>query len=59
MTEDELIAAAAALGLVLDRRIIRELTSEVERVRGAAQRLRELPLDPDASPFAPSSDERS
>ena len=59
MTEDELLSAAASLGLRLDRRIRSELLSEVDRVREAAARLRELPIDPAASPFAPGSDERS
>lgn len=58
MTEAELLAAAAALGLRLDRRIARELVEEVERIREAAQRLRELPLEGDTSPLAGETDER-
>ncbi|HEU5299658.1 MAG TPA: hypothetical protein VFW08_09200 [bacterium] len=58
MTDEELLAAAAALGLRLDRRIARELAAEVERVREAAHRLRELPLEVDTTPFAGETDER-
>lgn len=58
MTDEELLAAAAALGLRLDRRIARELAAEVERVREAAHRLRELPLEVDTIPFTGETDER-
>jgi len=58
MTEDDLLRAAETLGLPLTRVRIRDLMSEVERIREAAQRLRELPLDLEASPFAPDTDER-
>jgi hypothetical protein len=58
MTEDDLLRAAETLGLSLTRVRIRDLMSEVERIREAAQRLRELPLDLEASPFAPDTDER-
>lgn len=58
MTDEELLAAAAALGLRLDRRIARELAAEVERVREAAHRLRELPLEADTTPFTEETDDR-
>jgi len=51
MTEEELLRAAAALGLSVDRALARALLSEVERVRAAAERLHELPLDLACSPF--------
>ncbi|OFX14041.1 MAG: hypothetical protein A2V59_11210 [Armatimonadetes bacterium RBG_19FT_COMBO_69_19] len=58
MTEDDLLRAAETLGLPLTRVRIGDLLSEVERIRDAARRLRELPLDLEASPFAPDADER-
>lgn len=58
MTEDDLLRMTAVLGLRLDRECVRDLMAEVERIRDSAQRLRELPLDLEASPFAPDADER-
>ena len=58
MTEDDLLRAAETLGLPLTRVRIGDLLSEVERIRDAARRLRELPLDLEASPFAPDADDR-
>ena len=58
MTEEELLAAAAALGLRLDPGIARDLAGEVERVREAAQHLRDLPLDEAGDPLAGRTDER-
>lgn len=58
MTEEELLAASTGLGLRLDRRIARELAEEVRRVREAAQRLRELPLDFEGAPEGTEGDGR-
>jgi len=49
-TEEDLAKAAAALGLSLDRARIRAILPEVERLFEAAQRLRELPIDPTQAP---------
>ena len=58
MTEDDLLRMTAVLGLRLDRECVRDLMAEVERIRDAARRLRELPLDLEASPFATDADDR-
>jgi hypothetical protein len=50
VTEEELLAAAAAQNLRLDRPTARALAAEVQRIREAAQRLRELPIDPERAP---------
>jgi len=49
-TEEDLAKVAAALGLSLDRARIRAILPEVERLFEAAQRLRELPIDPAQAP---------
>ena len=49
-TEEGLAKAAEALGLSLDRARIRAILPEVERLFEAAQRLRELPIDPAQAP---------
>ncbi len=51
LTEDELLQLAATWGLPLDRGQVRRLLPEVVRLLLAAERLRELPLDPEESPF--------
>lgn len=53
LTEEDLAKRAAALGIPLDRARIRAILPEVERLREAAQRLRELPIDPAQSPQMP------
>ena len=50
MTEDDLLRLAARLGWPVDRDRLRALVPEVERLLGAAARLRDLPIDPAASP---------
>ena len=49
-TEEDLAKAAEALGLSLDRSRIRAILPEVQRLLEAAQRLRELPIDPAQPP---------
>lgn len=49
-TEEDLVKAAAAMGLSLDRARIRAILPEVRRVFEAARRLRELPIDPTRDP---------
>lgn len=58
MTEEELLAAAAALGLRLDRPTARALVAEVQRIREAADRLRELPADVERAPEGTDGDGR-
>ncbi|HXF81868.1 MAG TPA: hypothetical protein VNN19_03855 [bacterium] len=51
MTEDELLAAATIFGLRCDRLLARRLLDEVERLREAAQRVRDLPVDREMPPW--------
>jgi hypothetical protein len=57
LTEDDLLAAAAVLGLRLDRLQARRLLDEVERLREAAQRVRDLPMTREPPPWE-GTDER-
>lgn len=47
LSEDELRQMTEAMGLGLDRERIHTLLPEVQRLRDAAARLRELPLGPE------------
>jgi len=58
MNEEALLQFAAAMGIPVDRALVPELLDEVERVIAAAQRLRELPIDLEASPRSADPDER-
>jgi|GEM_PF-2639307 len=58
MTEEDLLRAAAAMGLAVDWARARDLAAEVERIQNAAQRLRELPLDLEVSPLRADTDGR-
>jgi len=50
LTEDDLLRLVARLGWPVDRDRLRVLVPEVERLLNAAARLRDLPIDPAASP---------
>ena len=54
MTEEELMRLAAQRGWTVDPDRVRIILPEVQRLLEAAARLRELPLDPDASPNDPA-----
>ncbi len=54
LTEDDLLRLAATLGMPMERERVRALLPEVLRLLDAAARLRELPIDPAASPRDPA-----
>lgn len=50
LNEDDLLRAMTLMGLTADPERLRRLLPEVRRILEAAERLRELPLDPDDAP---------
>lgn len=54
LTEDDLLRLAGARAWPLDHDRIRVILPEVQRLLDAAARLRELPIDPAASPRDPA-----